>query len=95
MLPTLPFPKGYGYGAAATLTVSSAVGRCVMLCCGYPSVSSCAENLPLLCAQGRGQASRAIAGSRLAWCISQTKGEEEPPAALEEGREGGGRRETY
>lgn len=27
-----------------------------------------------------------LAGSRLAWCVSQTKGEEEPPAALEEGQ---------
>lgn len=86
VLPTLPFAKGFGYRAAGTLMVSSAVGRCAMRCCGYPSVGSCAKNVPLHCTQSRGEASRAVAGSRLAWCISQTKGEEELPAALEEGQ---------
>lgn len=63
MLPTLPFAGGFGYRAAGTLTVSSAVGRCVTLCCEYLSVSGCAENLPLHCTQGRGEASRDVAGS--------------------------------
>lgn len=53
MLSILPFAKGFGYTAAGTLTVSSAVGKCVMLCCGYLSGSSCAENLPLHCTRGR------------------------------------------
>lgn len=87
MLSTLPFAKGFRCMATGTLTVSSAVSRCVMLFCGYPSLSSFAENLRT-CAQGRGEAGRAVAGSQLVWCISQTKGEKELPAALEEDQRG-------
>lgn len=61
---------------------------CVWCCAVGTSVRSCDENLPLRCPQGRGEAKRAIADSQLAWCISQTKGEEELAAALEKGTQG-------
>lgn len=67
-----------------------------VLCCGSVcgavllglSVHSCVENLPLQCPQGRGEAKRAIAGSWLAWCTSQTKGGQELAGALEKDTQG-------